>query len=99
MIAERDGSPVGIGALVVANSELRACDVLPDAARCGVGAALVAELERLARVHGLAYLRLESSLTAVPFYGAMGYCVEERGERAIAPGVLMAAVKMRKQLE
>src|SRR5262249_13367019 len=38
LIAERDGEAVGIGAIVAANSELRACYVLPSAARQGVGA-------------------------------------------------------------
>jgi putative acetyltransferase len=49
LIAEMDGEPVGFGALVVANSELRVCYVLPTAARRGFGAAIVAEIERLAR--------------------------------------------------
>jgi putative acetyltransferase len=98
LIAARDGEPVGIGALVVGNSELRACYVLPAAARSGVGAAIVAEIERLARAHGLEYLTLESSITAEPFYAALGYSVEKRGEHRIAPGVGMAAITMRKAL-
>src|SRR6516225_908756 len=63
-IAEVGGEAVGIGALVVANAELRACYVLPEAARRGIGTALVAEIERLARQHGIRDLRLESSVTA-----------------------------------
>jgi putative acetyltransferase len=98
LIAERDGEAVGIGAIVVANSELRACYVLPSAARYGVGTAIVAEIERLAREHGLRELHLESSLTAESFYAALGYRVERRGELRIAPGVAMAAVTMRKGL-
>jgi putative acetyltransferase len=98
LIAERDGVPVGIGALVLPNSELRACYVLPSAARRGVGAAIVAEIERLAREHGSAELHLESSVNAEPFYAALGYHVERRGELRIAQGVAMAAVTMRKEL-
>lgn len=98
LLAERDGEAVGISALVVANSELRACYVLPSAARRGVGAAIVAAIEGIAREQGLAFLQLESSVTAEPFYAALGYRVEERGERPIGPDVLMAAVKMRKEL-
>jgi GNAT superfamily N-acetyltransferase len=98
LIAEMDGEPVGIGALVVANSELRACYVLPSATRRGVGAAIVAEIERLAHEHGLRELHLESSVTAEPFYVALGYRVERRGEHRIAPGVAMAAITMRKDL-
>jgi putative acetyltransferase len=98
LIAERDGEPVGIGALVVSNSELRACYVLPSAARRGVGTAMVAEIERLAREHGLRELHLESSVNAEPFYVALAYRVETRGEHRIAPGVTMAAVTMCKEL-
>ncbi len=57
LIAELDGALVGIGALVLAESELRACYVVPAVARSGVGSALVAEIERIARHHGLPHLR------------------------------------------
>jgi putative acetyltransferase len=98
LVAEINGEPVGIAAIVISRSELRACYVAPNAARRGVGSALVAEIERIAREHGLDHLQLESSTTAEPFYAALGYEVESRGERLIAPGVPMAAVKMRKRL-
>lgn len=99
LVAEVDGESVGIGALAVSNSELRACYVAPSAARRGVGSALVFEIERIAREHRLDHLHLESSITAEPFYSALGYRVESRGELLLAPGVRMAAVKMRKRLE
>ena len=99
LMAEIDGEPVGIGAIVISHSELRACYVAPTAARRGVGSALVAEIERIAREHGLHQLELQSSITAEPFYSALGYEVESRGEHFIAPGVPMAAIKMRKRLE
>jgi putative acetyltransferase len=98
LMAEMDGEPVGIGAIVVSHSELRACYVIPTAARCGIGSALVAEIERIAREHSLDHLHLESSTTAEAFYSTLGYEVESRGELFIAPGVPMAAVKMRKRL-
>jgi len=98
LIAELDGQAVGIGALVLGNSELRACYVVPSAARRGVGTAIVAEIERIAREHGLVDLRLESSLTAEPFYVALGYQVEERGELILAAGLPMPAITMSKQL-
>lgn len=98
LVAEIDGEPVGIGALVVRHSELRACYVAPDAARRGVGSALVAEMERIAREQGLDHLQLESSTTAEPFYSTLGYEVEGRGERPIGPSVSMAAVRMRKRI-
>jgi putative acetyltransferase len=99
LMAEIDGQPVGIGALVLSTSELRACYVAPSTSRRGVGAAIVAEIERLAREHRLLSLRLESSLTAEPFYMALGYVVEERGELVLGSGVPMTAITMRKQLE
>jgi putative acetyltransferase len=51
-----------------------------------VGSALVAEIERIARQHGLTYLELLSSLTAEPFYRALAYDVEDRVEHAVSSG-------------
>ncbi len=99
LIAEEDGKAVGLGCLVVESFELRACYVHPDSARCGVGTAIVGEIERVARENGLTELRLESSLTAEPFYKALGYEVVERHEHRLNAGVMMAAVKMRKALQ
>src|SRR5687767_13157764 len=72
LIAELDGTPVGLGSVVVQNSELRACYVAPDASRKGVGTALVREIERIAKENGLNRLELHSSLNAEPFYAALG---------------------------
>jgi putative acetyltransferase len=93
-----NGSVVGIGALIVERSELRACYVLPEAARRGCGSALVQEIERLAREHGLAQLQLAASLNAEPFYAARGYHVRERSEVVLRNGLRMAAVWMEKTL-
>lgn len=98
MVAEMDGTLVGIGALVVRGAELRACYVLPDAARRGVGTALVEAIEGMARERGLTHLRLQASLTAEPFYTALGYVAERRRKLRLAPGIAMAAVSMRKPL-
>jgi putative acetyltransferase len=70
LVAEIDGRIVGVGALVLANCEFRACYVAPEAARRGVGSALVREIERIARDNGLAYLQVDSSVTAEAFYAA-----------------------------
>jgi len=96
LVAEIDGELVGIGALVLAASELRACYVAPSAARQRVGSALVTEIERIARQHGLSHLELVSSLTAEPFYRALGYEVGESVEHVLRSGSDMAAIKMRK---
>jgi putative acetyltransferase len=98
LLAELDGEPVGLGALVVSKSELRACYVAPEASRKGVGAALVSEIERIAREHDLTKLELESSTNAEPFYTALGYAVVGRGEHVFRSGLRMAAVRMRKEL-
>jgi putative acetyltransferase len=89
---------VGIGALVAKNSELRACYVVPHAARKGIGTAIVNEIERAARLHHLSFLELDSSLMAELFYTRLGYRVLERGTHLLASGYPMACVKMRKDL-
>ena len=98
LVAELDGEPVGIGALVLGTSELRACYVAPQAARRGCGSALVREMERLARENGLTRLELVASINAEPFYAALGYEVRERGEHVLRSGQRMAAVTMAKSL-
>lgn len=98
LIAELDGEPVGLGSLVLADSELRACYVVPEASRLGVGSALVGEIERLAREHGVAEISLTASVNAEPFYLALGYEAVEHTEHRLRSGPRMAAVKMRKRL-
>jgi putative acetyltransferase len=98
LIAELDGTPVGIGALVVERSELRACYVCPEGARRGCGSALVREIERLARMNGVSHLDLAASLNAEPFYTAHGYTVVERSEVVLGNGQRMPAVWMTKTL-
>jgi putative acetyltransferase len=98
LIAEVDGRIVGIGALVVENAELRACYVTPEASRKGVGTALVREIERMARGQSLAYLELNSSVTAEPFYASLGYEICERSEHFLGSAQSMACVKMRKEI-
>jgi putative acetyltransferase len=85
-IAELDGIPVGMGALVLERSELRACYVAPHAARRGCGSAIVREIERVARENGLTRLELAASLNAEPFYAAHGYKVRERSEVVLRNG-------------
>jgi hypothetical protein len=49
LIAGYDGEAVGIGAIAVANSELRGCYVTWHAARRSVWSAIMSEIERIAR--------------------------------------------------
>ena len=99
LIAELDGEPVGIGALVLEESDLRAVYVSPEGARQGCGSALVQEIERIARAHGLRRLTLHASLNAERFYANLGYGVLERTEVALPNGHRMAVVRMGKDLE
>jgi putative acetyltransferase len=98
LLAELDGVPAGIGALVVEKSELRACYVVPEAARRGCGSALVREIERLATDHGLTRVQLASSLNAEAFYASLGYRVGERSEVALPNGHRLPCVWMEKDL-
>lgn len=98
LIAEANKQIVGIGALVVENSELRACYVAPEASRKGIGSALVHEIERVALAQGLTHLELDSSVSAEHFYASLGYEILERSEHLLPSGQAMACVKMRKKL-
>ena len=99
LVAELDGVPVGIGALVVERSELRACYVSPDAARRSCGRLLVEQIERIARARGLTRLEVASSLNAEPFYARLGYQVRERRAVVLRNGYRLPAVMMEKTLE
>jgi putative acetyltransferase len=98
LIAELDGEPVALGAIVLSGAELRACYVVPEAARRGVGTAVVREIERIAEENGLERLELLASVNAEPFYVSLGYESGERTEHVLRTGQPMAAVKMTKTL-
>ena len=92
------GKIIGFGSIVPTNSELRAVYVDAAYGRQGVGRALLARLEELARDAGLTELRMDASINAVPFYEANGYFSLERGEHMMPSGARMACVRMRKVL-
>ncbi len=98
LVAERDGALAGVGALVSATGELRACYVASEAARRGVGAALVREIEARARAAGLTGLWLDASLNAESFYRAMGYRSDRRAEHSLPTGLRMACVRMSRDI-
>jgi putative acetyltransferase len=95
---EAAGQIIGFGSIVPANSELRAVYVAAAYGGQGVGGALLARLEELARDAGLAELRMDASINAVPFYEAHGFISLERGEHPMPSGGRMACVRMRKSL-
>lgn len=98
LVADWAGKVVGFAAVVPPNSELRACYVSPEAAGRGIGRALVFKLEHIAMNEGVTSLWLHSSLTAHPFYEALGYETEGHGEHVLRSGQRMACVYMRKTL-
>lgn len=98
LVAEIDGVIVGMGELIITTNELRACYVSPSAIRKGVGSAIICEIERIARENGMTFLQMDSSVTAEPFYKALGYEVLEYGQHILRSGHSMACVKMRKFL-
>ena len=97
-IAEIDGQPCGMAALVPDASELRACYVVPSFAGRGVGRALVEAVEHAARAAGLTELHLVASVNAEHFYRAMGFEVARHTEHTLPGGHRMAAVEMQKPL-
>ena len=98
LVAEWAGKVAGFAAVVPSNSELRACYVSPEAAGRGIGRALVSVLERIAVREGVTSLWLHASLTAHPFYEAVGYKTEGHGEHVLRSVQRMACVYMRKTL-
>ena len=98
LVAERGGEVVGFGSIVPSLSELRAVYVRPDVGRCGVGGAILRDLERMALAQGLTELHMDASLNAEAFYLRHGYQVVDRGIHPMSGGGQMACVKMRKIL-
>lgn len=98
IVAEREDKIIGYGELVTTDNLLGACYVSSSAGGRGVGKALVAELERIAREKGLDHLRMESSANAEKFYVHCGYHVVGRGKHTMRSGTAMDCVMMRKDL-
>ncbi|WP_277553540.1 GNAT family N-acetyltransferase [Halobaculum limi] len=84
--SNEDGDVVGFGTLIPYRRDYLVADppahpvgtieavyVHPEYAGEGVGSALLRDLEREARDHGLASLGMHASLNAVSFYGHHGY--------------------------
>ncbi|WP_070884642.1 GNAT family N-acetyltransferase [Pseudomonas argentinensis] len=59
----------------LAGDVVRSVFVLPELQGRGVGRVLMRHVEGLARTAGIQQLRVPASLTAVPFYKALGYAV------------------------
>jgi GNAT superfamily N-acetyltransferase len=72
VIAEDDNQVVGVGRLH-RSGELRLCYLAPGTQRKGVGKAIYLALEEQGKAWGLRTLRLESTVSARPFYEALGF--------------------------
>lgn len=89
----RDGAPLGAAGLEFYGRDglLRSLVVAAPARGSGVGAALVAAVEREAQRAGIATLYLLTE-TAAPFFGALGYRPVARAE---VPAALAASEQFR----
>jgi putative acetyltransferase len=91
------GKILGFGELVPPET-LGAIYVAASAGRRGVASALFKTLEVKARELGMKVLRMDSSLTAVPFYVRHGFRELERGTHRLSDGLIMACINMEKGL-
>ncbi|AEH38026.1 GNAT family N-acetyltransferase [Halopiger xanaduensis] len=73
--------------------------VRPDAARTGVGTALLDRLEAAAREAGLEQLALTASENAIEFYERQGYEGIDTRTLEMEDGVTLPALRMRKRLD
>lgn len=98
IVAEVDGKIAGFGVIVESANELRAVYVAAKYGHCGIGSALLTELERVAEERGCTELHLDSSVTAKAFYSSHDYQVLDYTEHALSSGRAMVCVRMRKSL-
>jgi len=91
------GQVLGFGELVPPET-LGAIYVAAPARRHGVASALYRRLESEARDLGMNVLRMDSSLTAFPFYIRHGFRELERKTHLLGDGLAMACVRMEKKL-
>ncbi|WP_309664357.1 GNAT family N-acetyltransferase [Tabrizicola sp.] len=66
----------------------------PDMARRGIGRALMTGVMQDAAAFGLRWLECQATLTAVPFYTAMGFRALHPIQVPLGPGIVFPAVRM-----
>jgi N-acetylglutamate synthase-like GNAT family acetyltransferase len=96
-----DQRPVGADELLDPARDaarIRAFFVAPEAARRGVGRALLAACVDAARAAGFRSLELMATLPGVPFYRAQGFAEVEPVEDTLPDGIVLRFVRMRTQL-
>lgn len=79
-------------------ARIRAFFVAPDAARQGIGSAILAHCERAAAAMGFRRLELMATLPGARLYAARGYVAGPAVRHRLAPGLDIEFVPMRKEL-
>jgi len=79
-------------------AKIRAFFIHPDAARKGIGRAILNVCEDEARRLGFRSAEMMSTLPGVPLYAACGYAGNERFEIPVGEGVTIGCIKMSKEL-
>lgn len=97
IVARGSGQVVGFG-FIHKDGELQSLYVHPDYGRRGIGASILAALEREAIALGLTHLRLNASLNAEAFYRRQGFDVIGPGVYQLASGLEMPCTKLQKEL-
>ena len=90
--------PPGGGAAVPGLGHVRHVATDAGAVRRGVGRALMERVFSEAREGGMAHLSSLSTLTAVPFYEALGFRALRPVDLSFGPGVPFPAVEMERDL-
>lgn len=97
LLALRGDRPVGFMALG-AEGYLDLAFVAPEAARQGVGSALLAGIEEIVRARGITRMTTQASLVAKPFFARHGWQVETR-QSVERQGVTLTNFRMWKDLD
>lgn len=97
-IIEHDGDIVASGMVDLENGKIDAIFVSPSHGRQGLGRAMMAHLEAMARTAGLGSLHLESTLNAAPFYRTLGFTGETRSTYQSPRGFELDCILMSKAL-
>ena len=79
-------------------ARIRAFFVHPQWARRGIGTRILDACERAAAQAGFTSLELVATLAGVPLYARGGFDAVERFDIALANGLAMPAVRMRKDI-
>jgi N-acetylglutamate synthase-like GNAT family acetyltransferase len=89
LVVENGTGILGFGALRVPKNEITMVFVSPQHQQTGIGRALLAELESIARRENLEVLQLQATGTAIEFYLKTGY----QSDPPVEPGADWALMK------